>query len=268
MTHLEIYRFLAKSNCGRCQLPSCLAFALAVRYGQKKLADCPLVDHDTQQQIMARLVGQPEQELYQFVSYLEELETQIQGLDLAERASRIGGSFQEDAAGGRLSLRSLGKEFQIDRQGQVHSECHLIPWVKAPILAYTVNPQHQEITGRWLNFRDLPGGMERRNLFASRCEGPLNDLATRNPALLHDLTELFLGQAVSGFHADLALVLHPLPHFPLLICWQAPEEDLSSSLTILFDACCAVNLPSQAAFSLCIGLVQMFMQIARLHRYV
>jgi hypothetical protein len=266
MTHLEIYRYLAKTNCGRCQLPSCLAFAAAVRAGQKKLSDCPLLDQNTQQELRGRLTGQPEQELYQFVSYLEELEQRIQGLDLAQLAPRLGGRFQEDAAGGRLCLQSLGKEFQIDRQGEVHSECHRIPWVQAPLLAYTVNPQHQEITGHWLNFRDLPGGMERRNLFTSRCEAPLNALANQNPELLHDLAELFLGQPASGFTADLALILHPLPHFPLLLCWQAPEEELASSLTLLFDACCAVNLPSQATFSLCIGLVQMFMQIARIHR--
>jgi hypothetical protein len=52
----------------------------------------------------------------------------------------------------------------------------------------------------------------------------------------------------------------------LLICWQAPEDGLDSSLTILFDACCKVNLPIQAAFSLCIGLAQMFEKIALLHR--
>jgi len=261
--HLAIYRALAKNNCGLCQLPSCLAFAAAAASGQKNLADCPLLDAAARERLAACLAGRPEQELYKFVKDLSQLEQQIAGLDFAVTARRIGGIFKD----GRLAVKSLGKAFAIDRQGQVHSECHLIPWVKAPLLAYAASPQHQGVTGRWLNFRDLPGCMERRNLFASRCERPLKELADQHPGLLRDLAELFEGAQAEGFAAaDTALILHPLPHFPLLICWQAPEDDLDSSLTILFDACCGVNLPAQMTLSLCIGLVQMFSRIAALHK--
>jgi hypothetical protein len=259
---LEIYRLLAKNNCGRCQLPSCLAFAAAVIAGRKNLADCPLLDEQSTAQLTARLHGRQEQELYRFVKDLSQLEQRIGTLDLAAIAPRLGGVFRD----GKLVLNSFGKEFQIDQQGQVHSECHLIPWVKAPLLAYAASAQHQEITGRWLNFRDLPGGMEHQNLFASRCQNLLKELADRHPGLLHDLAELFQGTQAEGFAADIALILHPLPHFPLLLCWQAPEDGMDSELTILFDACCAVNLPAQMVFSLCIGLAQMFGKIAALHK--
>ncbi|MGR0480233.1 MAG: DUF3786 domain-containing protein [Candidatus Electronema sp. V4] len=260
-SHLDIYRALAKSNCGRCQLPSCLAFAAAAASGQKNLADCPLLDAATRERLAVSLAGRPEQELYRFVRDLSQLERQIAGLDLAAAAPRLGGIFRD----GRLTLKSLGKEFAIDQQGQVHSECHLIPWVKAPLLAYAASPQHQQVTDRWLNFRDLPGCMERGNLFASRCERLLKDLADQHPGLLRDLAELFQGEEAAGFAADTALILCALPHFPLLICWQAPEDDLESSLTILFDECCGGNLPAQMTLSLCIGLVQMFSRIAALH---
>ncbi len=265
VTPLEIYKSLEKTNCGRCQLPSCLAFAAAVSAGQKKLSDCPLLDKQSTEHLATSLQSGSGQELYQFVQDLSKLEQKILNLNFAEIAPRIGGIFREDAIGGRLVLKSLGKEFAIDRQGQVHSECHLIPWVKAPLLAYAANPQHQAITGRWLNFRDLPGGMERQNLFTSRCERLLKSLADQQQGLLNDLADLFLGEPISGFDADLALVLYPLPHFPLLICWHAPEDGLESSLTILFDACCAINLPPQMTFSLSIGLVQMFDHIAKQH---
>jgi hypothetical protein len=261
-SHLALYKMLPHSNCGRCQLPSCLAFAASVAAKQKQLSDCPLLDEQTKERVAAQLEGRPEQELYRFIKDLSELERQIAGLDLAVVALRIGGFFKD----GWLAISVLGKKFAIDQHGQVHSECHLIPWVKTPLLAYAANPQHQMPTGRWLNYRDLPGGMERRNLFASRCESLLKDLADRHPGLLHDLAELFHGEEAAGFDADTALILHPLPHFPLLICWQAPEDGLESNLTILFDACCGVNLPPQMAFSLCIGLAQMFEKIALMHR--
>ncbi len=259
--HLEIYRALAKNNCGRCQLPSCLAFAAAAASGQKNLADCPLLDAAARERLATCLAGRPEQELYKFVKDLNQFEQQIVKLDFAQAAGRIGGILRD----GRLVISSLGKEFAVDQQGQVHSDCHLIPWVKAPLLAYVTNPEHQNVTGHWLNFRDLPGGMERRNLFASRCERLLKELADQHVDLLRDLAELFQGEDATGFAADTALILRPLPHFPLLICWQAPEDDIDSSLTILFDPCCGVNLPAQMTLSLCIGLVQMFSRIAALH---
>jgi CO dehydrogenase/acetyl-CoA synthase gamma subunit (corrinoid Fe-S protein) len=46
VTPLEIYKILEQSNCGRCQLPSCLAFAAAVAAGSRKLHDCPLLDRE------------------------------------------------------------------------------------------------------------------------------------------------------------------------------------------------------------------------------
>ncbi len=260
--YLEIYRALAKNNCGRCQLPSCLAFAAAAASGQKNLADCPLLDAAARERLAACIAGGPEQELYKFTKDLSQLERLAAGLDFAAAAPRIGGIFRD----GRLVISSLGKEFAVDQQGQVHSECHLIPWVKAPLLAYAASPEHQNVTGCWLNFRALPGCMERRNLFASRCERLLKELADQHPGLLRDLAELFQGEEAAGFAADTALILRPLPHFPLLICWQAPEDELDSSLNILFDECCGVNLPAQMTLSLCIGLVQMFSRIAALHK--
>jgi hypothetical protein len=260
--HLEIYRALAKSNCGRCQLPSCLAFAAAAAAGQKPLADCPLLDAETRERLTASLLGRPEQELYQFVKDLSGLEQQVAGLDFAAAAPRIGAAVKD----GRLAVPSFGKEFQIDRQGRMRSECHVIPWVQYPLLAYAASSQHQLPTGAWIAFRDLPGGLDLQNLFCKRCELALKKLADEHCGLLHDLAELFQGEEAAGFDADTALILHPLPHFPILICWQAPEDGLESSLNILFDACCKVNLPLRAAFSLCIGLAQMFEKIALLHR--
>ncbi|MFP7753414.1 (Fe-S)-binding protein [Thermodesulfobacteriota bacterium B35] len=43
LTPLEIYNRLERSNCGRCLLPSCLAFAAAVVAGTKKPSDCPFL---------------------------------------------------------------------------------------------------------------------------------------------------------------------------------------------------------------------------------
>lgn len=46
-TPLDVYKLLNKSNCRKCMLPSCLAFAAAVIQGQKKITDCPELDAHT-----------------------------------------------------------------------------------------------------------------------------------------------------------------------------------------------------------------------------
>ncbi|MEN8189355.1 MAG: DUF3786 domain-containing protein [Thermodesulfobacteriota bacterium] len=260
LTPLEIYRVLEKSNCRRCMLPSCLAFAAAVIGGQKKLTDCPSLQKADRDRLQERLEPRSTAEPRQ-AEFLERLMEKVGSLDFnkvaAERGARVNGDL--------LTIRSLGKEFHIDHQGQMSSECHIISWVQAPILSYVCHPTHHQITGDWIAFRELKGGIDWQNLFSSRCETPLRELADNHTDLFSDLIDLFLGQQVEDFEADIGLVLHPLPHVPILICYQAADADLDSELTIFFDACCATNLHIKSLYTLCAGLVMMFSEIAKKH---
>ncbi len=261
LTPLELYSRLEKSNCGRCLLPGCLAFAAAVVAGTRKLADCPALSAEARAELSRALQPRSSSLTPLQADFIDRLEEKIASMDLAAVAPRIGASY----SGGVLTINSLGKDFHIDSQGRMSSQCHIIPWVRAPLLSYVTNPTHRPPTGNWISFRELEGGIDWQGLFRSRCETPLRELADASPDLLSDLVELFSGRTVQLFAADINLVLHPLPHFPILISYQAPEDDLESKLTILFDECCGSNLHIKSAFTLCSGLVRMFAQIARQH---
>src|SRR5258706_11312231 len=43
LTALEIYKYLPKTNCKDCKLPTCLAFAMALAQKKVSLSDCPHV---------------------------------------------------------------------------------------------------------------------------------------------------------------------------------------------------------------------------------
>ncbi len=260
LTPLEIYKVLPQTNCGRCLVPSCLAFAAAVVQGSKRFIDCPYLAKETAARLSGNLEQRDLREPDQ-ADFLVKLEEKIATLDLAEIAPLIGAVYSDN----HLTINSLGKDFQFDHRGEMVSECHIIPWVRAPLLSYITHDTHQNITGNWITFRELKGGIDWQGLFTSRCELPLKKLADDHPALLADIVELFTGRTTAEFQADIALILHPLPHFPLVICYQQPEEDLESTLTILFDECCGVNLHIKSIFTLCSGLVQMFDKIAGLH---
>lgn len=257
---LEIYKILPKTNCRKCILPTCLAFAAAVVAGQKKLRDCPdlditLIEKFTEQYQLgnSREIDQAE--------FIDKLEKKMAAIDLEKVASFIGAAYKDN----KLVVDSLGKDFVVDNQGGLMSQCHIIPWVKAPLLSYITNKTHGDITGKWISFRELKGGLEWQGLFTSRCENPLRRLADENPDLLGDIIDMFNGKAIDWYESDIALILHPLPKFPILICYQAPEDDLESKLTIFFDECCRVNLHIKSIFTLCSGLVQMFTKVAEHH---
>lgn len=262
LTPLEIYKVLDKSNCKRCMLPSCLAFAAAVIGGQKKLQDCPHLSEDSRRLLSVNLQQRSTADSQQ-PEFMNKLLQKVATLDFAAVAWNVGGEYKEKE--NILSIRSLGKEFHVDSGGVVRSECHIIPWVEAPLLSYICHPRHEQITGRWVSFREIKGGIEWRGLFRSRCETPLRVLADNHPALLADIVDLFLGKEVEGFDADIALVLYPFPHIPILICYQAPDGDMGSELNIFFDECCVVNLHVKSLYTLCAGLVKMFEQIALNH---
>ncbi len=260
LTPLEIYKVLQKTNCKQCALPSCLAFAAAVVGGQKKLVDCPHLTDEEKDTLAPTLQARstPEPRKAEFIDKLLE---KMAVLDLEAVAFERGVSCKD----GSISILSLGKEFHVDQSGQMKSSCHIIPWVQAPILSYLCYGTHTQITGRWVSFREIKGGIEWRGLFRSRCETPLKILADNHPELLNDIIELFAGKDVDGFDADIAVVLHPLPHIPICICYQAADGDLESDLNIFFDECCGTNLHIKSIYTLCAGLVQMFEKIAVHH---
>jgi CO dehydrogenase/acetyl-CoA synthase gamma subunit (corrinoid Fe-S protein) len=84
---LELYKLLPQTNCRKCGLPSCLAFAAAVIKGDKRLEACPHLTQkilDTNQGKMHSRGGL-EQEENEAMAILE---AQVANLDLAEAAQR------------------------------------------------------------------------------------------------------------------------------------------------------------------------------------
>jgi hypothetical protein len=260
-TPLAVYKILPQTNCRKCLLPSCLAFAAAVIAGSRKLADCPELDPGAINRFSTRFSAGGDKEVNP-PEFIDKLRKKMAEVDLAAVAPLIGAIVKGDT----ISINCLGKDFVLDRQGNMTSECHIIPWVQIPLLSYITHEIHADITGEWISFRETKGGIEWQGLFTSRCEEPLRKLADANPDLLTDLIALFMGKTTDWYEADIALILYPLPKIPILICYQSPEGDLQSKLTILFDACCSTNLHVKSIFTLCSGLVQMFAKIAEHHR--
>ena len=258
----EIYKVLPQTNCGECALPNCLAFSAAVIKGQKNLGECPYIKTADKEQLVNR-IGIREEFRRTRGEDLNTLMRMVSALDFSTRAQLLGAKL----VSGKLAVKSLGKDFFIDTNGNVSSECHTHAWLSVPLLSYVVHSSGQDITGRWVPFRELQGGAPMNPLFVQRGEKPLKKLLDSNSELLGDLISMFSGERADNnlFSSDIALSLYPLPKVPILICYWNPEGDMDSDLNIFFDASAEKHLKIESLFSLGVGLVMMFEKIARQH---
>jgi Domain of unknown function (DUF3786)/Putative Fe-S cluster len=258
----EIYKKLPQTNCRECSLPNCLAFAAAVIKGQMQLSRCPYLNADDREELAGR-IGIREEFNRIRGENLEILKEKISAIDLEAKANLLGARFVSD----KLVIKSLGKDFFIDTQGNVASECHTHVWMTVPLLSYVIQSTGGDITGRWVHFRELKDGSAMNPLFVQRSEKPLKTLIDNNSELLEDLISMFSGARADNnlFSSDIALSLYPLPKIPILICYWRPEGDMDSDLNIFFDSSAEKHLKIESIFSLGVGLVMMFEKIARQH---
>lgn len=258
---MEIFQLLDKSNCKKCNQPTCLAFAAAVFQGRKQLRECPKLDEEVINEYTERDTIHPAIEQDSRDQELQ-LRKQIRFKNLSAAAARLGGRYNNH----KLTLKMLGKDFSVDSEGNLSSDIHIHQWVTMPLLNYILEGKGKTASGKWVPFRELKNGATWNSLFVQRCEKPLKRVADTYTDLFEDMIRLFNGKQVEKHYAaDISLVLHPLPKVPLLICYWQPEDGLSSSLHLFFDETAEENLNIESIFALGTGLVRMFEKIAMRH---
>jgi hypothetical protein len=261
ITPLQVYKFLPKTNCGECGISTCLAFAAAVIKQEKRLADCPYLDKET----LARYEGKIDRPVNMEgirEEQLKELKKAIEKIDLPSRAELLGGR----SSGEALVIRCLGKDFEIDRYGNLMSQCHTHAWFSLPLLDYVLNSRGEECAGRWVPFRELEKGATWSGLFEQRCEKPLKQIADAYNDLFEDLVRMFSGaSSFNKFNSDISVVLYPLPKVPVLICYWKQEDDIESKLHVFFDDTAEKNLSVESLFTLGTGIVRMLEKIMHRH---
>lgn len=261
LTTPEIYKLLPKTNCKECRANTCFAFAALVFKGERAIDECPYVDEETIALLKANNKKKDSTETEQD-RMLQDLKNQIAGIDLESRALPTGGTFSN----GKLNIKVMGKNVAIDTQGKIFTDIHVNPWIAVPFMEYVLNARGTTPTGVWVPFRELPGGKDRYRLFEQRCEGSLKQLADTYPDLFEDLMFLFNGKEISDhYQSDIALMLQPLPHVPILICYWKPDEEMESELNLFFDETAEENLNIQTLYTLGAGLITMFEKIAVKH---
>ncbi|MCX7913024.1 MAG: DUF3786 domain-containing protein [Thermodesulfovibrionales bacterium] len=258
-TFMDLFNVLPKTNCGRCNVLTCLAFSLLVFKGEKRLKECPFISQDIIERFEGKIDTNKtfEQNLSKIV---EQFKAKICNIDLSMAAEKVGGDYED----GKLTIRVLGKPLSIDSQGRIFTDIHMHPWVLYPILSYILNCKGAPLSGIWVPFRELKGGKKWNPLFEQRCLKPLKNLADIHTDLLKDIIDIFSGQEIESYHnSDISLVMYPLPKIPILLSYWKAEEGQQSHINLFFDSNVEENLNIEALYALCNGLVMMFEKIVQ-----
>lgn len=258
---MEIFKLLPGTNCRKCMVPTCLAFAVAVFQGDRRLKDCPYLDRDV-------IAQYEEQQPYwmaleqEYQKYLEPLRNDIVSVDFQSSTQRLGAKISGD----RLAINSLGRDFFVSPDGSVVSACHVHGWIIVPLLNYIITCSGKPFSGKWVPFRELKDGVSWGPLFAEQFEAPLRLVADANPDLFETMIHVFNGRPEpSPVGADISIALSLLPRLKVLICYWKPEDGIESFLKVLVDDTAEENLNIESIFILCVGLMRMFAKVAETH---
>jgi hypothetical protein len=260
---MEVLALLEKNNCKQCNEKTCMAFAASVFLGKRPLRECPFVAKDVLEQYG---VQEKKQNIYQedLERGVAQLKEKLQQLDLKERAEAIGAIWDNE----KVTLKIMGKDFSMDKEGNIYTLIHVNSWVLVSSLSYVIQSKGLPVEEDWVPLRELPGGKDWYRLFGQQCEKPLKKLADSFPDLFEDLVKIFGGQEVRGhFDSDIGVVLHPLPLVPILICYWLPEDGMESKLGIFFDITAEDNLGIESLYLLGTGISNMFEKLALQHGF-
>jgi hypothetical protein len=260
-TPLDVYKFLPKYNCGKCLLSTCIAFATAVIRQEKKLVDCTHIDNIMETRFEGKISKQINLESIQD-NTLKQMKEELQLIDISSRTDSLGARWN----GNKLSIKCFGRDFEIDRYGNVTSQCHTHAWISIPILHYILCSKGVMASGVWVPFRELEHGKSWNQLFERKCEQPLKHIADTHMDLFEDVISIFSRASTkNNIGSDISVIMYPLPKLPMMICYWKPEDNMESKLHLFFDDTAEMHLPIELLYSIGMGFTRMLDKIMQKH---
>jgi len=256
---MDIYKLLEKTNCGKCGMPTCMSFALSVVAGEKAVEACPFMDPADARRLSG--MANRRQTKEGFSASINELRARFVKLDLQSIAKSLGAEYRD----GSLTIHCLVKDFSLNSLGELDSECHINTWMETLLLSYCLSGTPGRLSGRWVSFSELRGAATAGPYFQRRCETPLKAMADTHGGIFFDLLRLFGADCEKGFAADIAMAMHPLPKVPIVVIYSRAEEEMESTLRVLFDSTAADYLGPEVITLMGRGLVEMFQKIITKH---
>jgi hypothetical protein len=161
----------------------------------------------------------------------------IKKMDLQERAKKAGADYQKGEEGEKITVIFFSEPYQIQfPQIEFHSPFKKVVSLVTRILLlhYLIRADGNPLTGKWVAYKDIPGGLLYAGIFARRVTEPLQRKFGKSAESFREAGMKSGGEPVEI--GDASFVLHAFPCVPLqYVLWEGDEE-FPPSVQLLFDA--------------------------------
>lgn len=234
---IDIYKKLPKTNCRKCGVPTCMAFAVKVKNAQRKISDCPYMSPEDMES-SSQKPNVTQDDNYERVS--SKLEVDAKHTNFKEASAAIGGHFETNNGCEIISLKMLNKPYEMRKEGLFENgEYCRDSWSKIIIYDYIRRKGSKPLTGEWVTLGYFPNTASHVKAFQRSAEDKIATVFNRHIDKLKAHSEELGGIETSGkMKADYLARFDLLPCIPLYLCfWEADEE---------FQASCKLFLDSSA----------------------
>jgi len=161
------------------------------------------------------------------------LRKRLAGADLGAAARDLG----LVSLGPGVAVPCLGKTYLVDAQGVRTQAGGPAPLNLSIVLAYyLLHGGRGEVTGRFVPYRQLPGGQDFARSLSQTVEGRLARHFSGRPQDLSRACAEMGGRAAAwGVSADLSFTLPALPKIPLGLTFYDADEDFPAEAKIFYD---------------------------------
>lgn len=231
---IEIYKKLPKTNCGKCGLPTCIAFAFKVKNAQCTIGDCPYVTKEAEDS-SSRKAPASLDDNYERVS--RDLEAEAIHTDFKDAAAAIGG--HAEIINGReiIQLKMMNKTFEMRKEGLFENDayCH-DSWSKIILYDYIRRKGNIPLSGDWVTLGHFPNTASHVKAFQRSAEEKVAATFNKNTSGLTARCKEFAGTEDQGkMKADYVYRFDLLPRIPLYMCFWESDEEFQASCKIFLD---------------------------------
>jgi hypothetical protein len=161
----------------------------------------------------------------------------IKEMDLEERAEKAGADYQGGENGGKIIVRFFGEPYhirfpQMEFSSPAKKTVSLV--ARILLLHYLMKADGSPLTGKWVGYKDIPGGLLYASVFAKRVTEPLVRKFGKSAKGFRDI-----GIKLGGEPAEVGDASFTLEVFPSIalqyVLWEGDEE-FPPTVQLLFDA--------------------------------
>ena len=161
----------------------------------------------------------------------------IKGMNLEERAKKAGADYRKEKNGGEIIIYFFSEPYhiqfpQIEFSSPNKKTVSLV--TRILLLHYLIRADGTPLTGKWVAYKEIPGGLLYTNVFTRRVTEPLQRKFGKSAKGFKEVGIQSGGKPLEI--GDASFILQAFPFVPFQYVFWEGDEEFPSSVQLLFDA--------------------------------